>query len=132
MSVAWRRELKVRKAFTGVSVEKHVEGVFRAGINYDNKASVQEKRESGELPEKNAGLPWGEWFQHPYLIINKEHTQLYVRLYPTPNCVVKAKYFLNGAPVDSFEDVREFVLASEYPKDEPPETICVNISNLLL
>lgn len=76
--VEWLRPAKTRKACTMV-IEKHVRMVGRLGLNYDAQKDVIAKRESGELPAVNAGLPWGNWEIWPYLIEHKG--QHYLRLY---------------------------------------------------
>lgn len=127
MRVDWKRDVKVRVAYKGTNLTKLVRGVFRAGINYDHKASVIDKRESGELPEENAGLPWGKWFAFPYLVVHKGN--LYVRLYPTENCKVESYYYLDDEVV-SFDSIKHMVLASEYAKEERPETITVRLDSI--
>ncbi|RMD51067.1 hypothetical protein D6827_02940 [Candidatus Parcubacteria bacterium] len=98
-----------------MDVKKHVHGVFRAGVNYDNKASVQEKRENGELPAENAGLPWGEWLKPPYLVSHKGN--IYVRLYPTPNCKVESYFTIDGEKVSDEEIFGRYVI-SRYEGDK--------------
>lgn len=53
----WTRSAKTRKGVTD-TILKSVRMVGRVGVEYDNLRAVQEKRESGELPTENAGLPW--------------------------------------------------------------------------
>lgn len=108
-SVTWQRSCKVKKNIP-FSIEKRVCAVVRAGINYDNLNNVQEKRENGELPAENAGLPWGKWFVFPYIIEHKG--EKYLRFYPFPNGEVKRVFLLDGAEVP-FETVENFLLASE-------------------
>jgi len=76
--VEWLRPAKTRKTCT-MTIEKHVRMVGRLGLNYDAQKDVIAKRASGELPEKNAGLPWGQWAIYPYLIEHKG--TFYLRLY---------------------------------------------------
>jgi hypothetical protein len=101
---------------------------IRAGIDYDNLKAVKEKREDGTLPEVNQGLPWGQWVSFPYLIEHKGSH--YIRLYPSGH--VETSYFLNGQPVE-IEQIKEFVLASELPKEnsEKPDCITVNLENIV-
>jgi hypothetical protein len=123
----WSKQLKTRKGITD-NITKRTQMVVRAGIDYDNMKSVQEKRESGELPAENAGLPWGRWVEgcFPYLIHHKE--KHYVRLYPNGN--VQTQYYLNGNPVE-LDAIKEFVLASELPKiGEKPDCITVCLDNM--
>ena len=66
--IIWEKTLPVRKTFPGITVVKRTSGTVRTGINYDNMASVQLKRMSGELPTQNSGLLWGEWLTYPHFI----------------------------------------------------------------
>lgn len=125
-SIVWRREMKTRKSTTS-KVEKMVSGVFRAGLDYDNKASVQDKRESGELPAVNQGLPWGSWLLFPHIISHKGN--LYLRIYPTNANQVRAEYFLNGESARR-EEVEPLCLASEFAEREQAECITVKLSNV--
>ena len=92
------------------SIEKQVEATVRAGINYDNLGAVKEKRETGELPAKNAGLSWGEWLIYPYVISHKGNN--YFRFYPFPGGNIVTKYFRDGERVE-FEQVEPYLLSSE-------------------
>lgn len=125
-SIVWRREMKTRKAVTS-KVEKMVSGVFRAGIDYDHKQSVQDKRESGELPATNAGLPWGQWLLFPHIISHKGN--LYLRIYPANQNQVKAEYFLNGESARR-EEIESLCLASEFAERESVECMTVKLSSV--
>lgn len=125
-SIVWRRPMKTRKGVSSL-VEKMVSGVFRAGINYDNKASVQEKRESGELPAVNAGLPWGQWLVFPHIISHKGN--LYLRIYPANANQVKAEYFLNGESA-RLEEIEPLCLASEFQERGDVECMTVTLSHV--
>jgi hypothetical protein len=122
----WRKHLKTRKGVQGI-VEKVTCMTIRAGIDYDNMKAVKEKRESGELPAENAGLPWGEWVAFPYLIAHKD--KHYLRLYPNGNGKIETQYFLNGSPA-TMEEISSYVLASELPKGEKPDCITVSLENI--
>lgn len=69
MRLKVRRPLKMKKGQP--TFFKEWVAVVRPGIDYDNIGTVQEKRETGELPAENAGLPYGQWFQFPYVIEHK-------------------------------------------------------------
>ena len=107
----WTRPCKTRKACE-VVISKEVRMVGRVGINYDNQASVQGKRESGELPVEPKGLPWGEWAIYPYLIVHRG--KYYVRLYNGTSATVKpsVQYKRNGLPVN-LDEIKGDLLASE-------------------
>lgn len=119
LSVIIGKTLKTRKGVSDL-VEKVTSIVIRGGIDYDNQKAVQEKRESGELPAENAGLPWGEWVEFPLHIAHKGTD--YARFYPASGIdfPVKSEYYLNGE-LTTKEAVQSLCLASEFPqkKDEP-------------
>ena len=109
------RSMKTRK---GILSEILKRSTFQAqvGVNYDNKASVQAKRESGELPAENAGLPWGEWENFPYVIAHKG--KRYFRFSTVKNDFQrKVTYFLDGAEVDR-DTIESLCLASEFREKE--------------
>jgi len=111
VTVHARREMKTRKAVVS-TVEK--ESVFQAqvGVDYDNKARVIEKRESGELPTENAGLPWGQWVQFPYVIEHKGN--FYFRFSVVRNNFIPSvKYFIDGVETTK-EQITPLCLASEF------------------
>ena len=118
--------MKTRKGTASI-VEKMVSGVFRAGINYDNKQSVQDKRESGELPAVNAGLPWGQWLIFPHVISHKGN--LYLRIYPANQNQVKSEYFLNGISARR-EEIEPLCLASEFTERESVECMTIKLENV--
>ena len=127
-NATWHKILKTRKVFETLTIEKMTTMSMRAGIKYDNLASVKEKRENGELPSENSGLPWGEWVAFPYLIAHKgKH---YLRLYPNGNGKIETAYFLNGTPC-KLDEVRAYLLASELPKPgNEPDCITVTLDNI--
>jgi len=123
---SWKKALKTRKGVSA-AIEKQVTMSMRAGVDYDNLSSVKEKRENGELPAENAGLPWGQWVAFPYLISHKD--KHYLRLYPNGNGKIETEYFLNGEKT-TLEQVKPFLLASELPSGEKPECITVTLENI--
>ena len=109
--VEWIRPCKTLRGVPAL-ITKQVRMVGRVGINYDEQVAVQAKREAGELPAVNAGLPWGKWEIFPWLIEHKgEH---YLRLYNGTSKTVhpSVSFFMDGLPVDK-ELVQELLLASE-------------------
>ncbi len=130
ISATFKSTKKPASAYKEVRLEKIVEGTFRAGINFANLGSVKEGIESGERGEVQP-LPWGTWLQFPYTISHKE--EIYVRLYPTENCKLKATYLVDSVEVD-----REKFLSYLTPSDkaramegEKPECITIKKSNIL-
>jgi len=124
----WHRACKVRAGSPAIT--KITVATVRAGIEYDNKASVIEKRENGELPKENAGLPWGEWEQYPYLIQHKGIR--YARLYPTANSNTLVEYRMDNRVI-TYDDALPHLLASEHKKtgSEKPECITVKLNDII-
>jgi hypothetical protein len=130
ISATFKSEKKPAAIHKNTLLEKRIEGVFRAGIDFGNLGSVKDAIANGERGEVQP-LPFGEWLKFPYLIQYKE-TQ-YVRLYPTKNCVLKVQYLVNG--VESTKDnFLSFLTPSDKAKaenGEKPECITVKVSNLI-
>lgn len=126
-SMLWERPMKLKKAFAGNVVTKRSKGTVRFGVEYDNMKAVQEKREGGVLPEKNAGLPWGEWSAYPYLISHKGNS--YLRTSKVPGSKIETEYFLNGRKVEK-KDVEAMCLKSEFSGNEA-DCFNVNVENIL-
>lgn len=136
LSVVFDRQLKTRKGVTQ-AVTKVTRIVARGGVEYDNLGIVQEKRENGELPSENAGLPWGEWVEYPYHIRHKDID--YARFYPASGIGFKPQvsYFIDGLEVpktvEGWIRVRSLCLASEFPKrDEEPLCFTVKAHNVAM
>jgi hypothetical protein len=130
ISAIFRSEKKPAAIHKGTLLEKRIEGVFRAGIDFGNLGSVKEGIAKGERGEVQS-LPFGEWVKFPYLIQHNE-TQ-YVRLYPTANCVLKVQYLVNGVE-STKENFLSFLTPSDKAKaenGERPECITVKVSNLI-
>lgn len=123
VTVSWERPMKTPKGVTH-AITKSVTMQARAGVNYDNMRDVIAKRDSGELPAHNAGLPWGTWATlggvslFPHVIAHtpkgESHEKHYLRFATLPNGNPgKVEYFLDGAPI-SKEAARKLTLASEW------------------
>ena len=135
-SATWERPVKVLKRNTpawAANILKRCESDnganARAGITYDNLASVIEKRASGELPAENAGLPdWCEWKEFPYVLRHKTKGTEYIRLYPTDS--VKVTYSVEGREI-SYEEIEEFLTSDEKRGGDKPDCIMVTLDNVL-
>jgi hypothetical protein len=130
LSVVWEKSLKTRKGVTAL-VTKRSELVARTGIDYDKMKDVKEGRENGELPEQNAGLPWGTWTEFPFHISHKGTE--YARFYPAAGLdfPVKTFYFING--VEAYkEECKLLCLASEFskPDEDKPKCFTVKAENV--
>ena len=109
ISVELERPAKVLKGVTQAIV-KQTKMVARLGINYDNMQQTQDKRESGEAPAQNAGLPWGEWDVYPYVI--KHKGEKYLRMYADKH-QVKTTYLVNGIETPKNE-LKSILQSSEF------------------
>lgn len=125
----WERPLKVRKGVAS-RITKEVRCVARLGIEYDAQRAVQDARADGELPPVNAGLPWGQWAQYPYLIEHGDN--LFIRLYPVAGRVPRVRYLLNDPegnfPVDKAY-AETLCLASEF-REHTGGCLTLNVSHL--
>jgi hypothetical protein len=81
----------------------------RFGISYDNISQTIHKREEGELPSENQGLPWGQWENFPFTITHKGIR--YLRFYATKDNI-KTIWLKNGEVVQKSEILDE-LLSSE-------------------
>ncbi len=123
----WSKQLKTLSAHSDLKVTKETRTTVRAGIAHDNRAVVQDARAAGELPAKNAGLPWGEWESFPYVIAHKG--ERYVRLYPVASRVPKVIYRINGK-MASKDEVRQVCPVSEFPEHKETGCFTLKLSNL--
>ena len=120
---------KVRKGVTD-NIEKVTmyKGV-RFGISYDNIKQTQDKRESGEIPTENAGLPWGAWDNYPFTISHKDNQ--YLRFYANKD-QIKTVWKRNGEVVKK-DEVKDLLLASEFrtPAEDKTLTLTIKVDNIL-
>ena len=118
--------IEPEKILDGPIVEKVTTIVIRGGIEYDNQKVVQEGRESGALPEENAGLPWGEWAEYPFHITHKGSD--YARFYTASGLDFqpKTEYYLNGE-LSTKAKVEPFCLKSEFRKSDEPLPLAMTI-----
>ena len=129
LSVVWQRAAKVLKHCTHVIEKRVVAHSIRAGVIYDNMANVQDKRESGDLPATNAGLPWGSWFLFPHIIEYKGGYYFRFALNPGVS-KFETTWVMDGREV-SFETVEPYLLASEKRQDEMPDVITVKAQDIV-
>jgi hypothetical protein len=121
------RPLKVRKGMP--EILKHSTFQARVGVTYDNIGVVQEKRESGELPAENQGLPWGQWEIFPYVIAHKG--EKYLRCTMLRNGFHRAPVFtVNGAEITR-DEAQRMALASEFSdRDDGPDVFNIKLSSV--
>lgn len=126
-TVDYTKTLKTLKGCTD-TVTKETTLNARFGVQYDNINDVKVARENGELPEKNQGLPWGEWKNFPYFIGHKETD--YIRLSLVNGTKISTKYYINGNETDK-ETVKSICLKSEFQEnDKPLEILTIKVDNI--
>jgi hypothetical protein len=130
ISTVWKRQAKTRKGFEGVIEKQTAANGLQWGVEYDNKAVIQEKRENGELPAVNAGLNGMEWVSYPKILRGVKSGKLCVRFHLTKKTRFAVNWLLNGKRV-SKEEILPFLLASEQSSGEKPDAINVGIDSIL-
>ena len=131
-SLLWERPCKVlakvAKEHPELVVTKRVRATVRLGVQYDNMASVQEKRASGELPAVNAGLTWGTWLDYPNFIQYKG--KIYLQCAEAPNSPMDVEYFINGRRATK-EAAQVICPKSEFTDHGKLDKFTVNIEHIL-
>lgn len=122
------RPLKVKKGCA--EILKDSTFTCRVGVNYDNIANVQLKRESGELPAENAGLPWGEWFVFPHVIAHKGSHYLRCTAVHNDNQIPKVEYIRAGVVI-SKDDAKADSYAAEFGDREDRDVFTIKIENMV-
>jgi hypothetical protein len=114
--VEWERLLKVKKGVDPII--KATSATLTLGTSYDSKAIVKEKRENGDLPAENAGLPWGEWLQYPWVIAHKGEQYLRCSVVKNDRNPPKVSFFQGGVEI-SRDQAKAQAYASEfYDRDD--------------
>jgi len=127
VTLVTERDCKTRKGME--PVRKHSEFQARVGVNYDNIKAVQEKRAEGQLPAENAGLPWGQWVEFPYVIEHKG--EYYVRCTVLRNAHRKAPvYTVHGDVIDK-DMAKTMCLASEFSDGGDNDVFNVKVSSII-
>jgi hypothetical protein len=127
--VSFKSESKPAAAFKGVKLEKHTEGTYRVGINFENLKGVREGIESGERGEVQA--PKGKkWVIFPFHLQNLAETTDYLRLYyPTGGFIQRpaVTYYVDGKAVER-EEYSTYLTASDAkPKERDPNMDCFDV-----
>ena len=120
------RPMKTRKGMEAIT--KRSEFQARVGVNYDNIQAVKDKRQNGELPAENAGLPWGQWHTFPYVISHKE--DFYVRCTVLRNDFHRAATYVQNGVEISKEQAQAQCLASEFSDKGDNEVFTIKLSSV--
>ena len=132
VKLAWERDCKTKKDCTDI-IRKRTNTVGRVGIDYNNRAIVQQLRESGDLPSEEQPI-WhgkGQWVNFPYVLRHIVTNQKYLRLYQGTNENAKpsVQFFRNGQLVGKSE-LEDILLASE-KRHDTSLCFCVKIEDML-
>ena len=124
VKVTWQRVAKTLHV-SNLLVTKRTEAWVRAGIEFANIGKVIKAIEAGERGEVQE-LPWGRWFDYPFIIEHKGI--LYIRLYPSSfvNLATSVEWAINGRPT-TYNDVACYLLASEKRKENDERPLCFTI-----
>ena len=126
--VQTRKTLKTYKNVEDL-IEKITVFNGRVGITYDNISKVQDKRTTGELPQTNQGLTWGEWEEFPYFI--KNGNKRYLRLSLVPNTQFDTTYLKNGSIVTK-QDIENLVTKANFSSSNSTiEALTIDIENIV-
>lgn len=130
VSITYGKECKMRKG--EASVFKFSKMTLRCGIEYDNIAAVEAKREDGTIPAVNPGLSWGAYVPglYPYIIEHKGN--LYFRFFTVNNGQRIAPTFVRDGKEITREEAQSACLASEFQEREDTlETITLKVEGIL-
>ena len=126
-TITTERPLRVRKGQTPITKISTFQ--CRVGVDYDNIQTVREKRESGELPEQNAGLPWGRWITFPYVLEHSGTT--YFRCTRIRNNFQPRTTYIRDGAIITKEEAVAAALASEFRHTESDnEVFNIKVSSI--
>jgi hypothetical protein len=123
------RDLKTYKGTVG-HYEKDSTFTARIGVDYDNISAVKEKRETGELPAENAGLPWGSWLIFPYIIAHKgNHYVRCTSVNGNAACVPTVRFLKDGKEI-SKEAAMAVATAAEKGGDDERDVFTIKVESI--
>jgi len=126
ITIETKRDAKVKKS-CDVKIEKiSIYKNARLGISYDNISQTQEKRQIGEAPKTNAGLPWGEWKIDGYVITHKGND--YLRIYADRD-LIETTWLVNGIET-SKEEISKHLLSSEINSNIKDKYLTLTINQI--
>lgn len=127
VTIVSERAMRVRKGQQPIT--KRSEFQCRVGVNYDRIKDVIAKRESGELPKENAGLPWGTWVEFPYVIEHKG--EFYVRCTSLDNDFYREPLYTRAGDAISREEAQASCLASEFADRDNNDVFNIRLNSIL-
>jgi len=127
MGVTISSPAKLSAQYKNLNLVKKSSFVARAGVAYDNIGNVIQARADGTLPSQNAGLPWGQWKQFPYII---EHNgKEYIRFSLVNDNPIVTKYYLDGEEI-SKEKAKSYCIPSAFENKGKPVVITVKAESV--
>lgn len=127
VTLTTERDMKVRKGQS--PIRKRSTFQCRVGVNYDNIQAVKDKRENGELPAVNQGLPWGNWAVFPHLIEHKG--EYYLRCTVLRNNFTPTVNFTRFGNLITREEAVVACLASEFKANDDNEVFTIKVSSIV-
>jgi hypothetical protein len=125
-TITTTRPMKVRKGQPVITKTSTFQ--TRIGVDYDNIKSVKEKRESGDLPEENQGLKYGEWHIFPYIIKHNDDYQVRCSRFNSKMKPITV-YLQEGKVIDA-DTAKIACLASEF-KSSDSEVFNIKVSSIV-
>jgi len=128
---SYKTELPVKAAYKreGYIVEKICEMTSRFGINYSNISSVIERRSDENYTPSERTNNY-EWIIKDVLCHNTNTGKTYLCTYPTKlGTNTKSNFTVSGP--DPEADIKELVIDSYWKKKASPETMRINIDNII-
>lgn len=126
VTVSTERAMKVRKGED--AIVKRSEFQCLVGVVYDTIPEVVARRESGELPAENQGLPWGEWVEFPYVIAHKG--EYYVRCTRAETAFQRRAEFIRNGELITREEAQAACLASEFREGDDSVIFNIKVSSI--
>jgi hypothetical protein len=126
VTVKTERLMKTRKGED--AIVKRSEFQCLVGVVYDTIPEVVAKRESGELPAENQGLPWGEWAEFPYVIHHKG--EYYVRCTRAHTDFPRTAEFIRNGETITREDAKSACLSSEFREGDDSVIFNIKVSSI--
>jgi hypothetical protein len=122
------RDCKVYKGNSPVAKQSKFQ--CRVGVDYNNIANVQAKREMGLAPATPQPLPWGKWVLFPYVIEHKGNFYFRCTTMHNANSVHEVNYFQNGKEI-SREKAQQECTAAEFREGSGEDVFVVKVESIV-
>ena len=129
VSLTFKSNPKPSAQFKSVVLEKVTKGTFRTGVDFSQIKVVKDGIENGERGEVQGLLEGQSWAVFPFVIINKDGSQL-LRLTIATGCKSEVTFKVNGLEV-SREEFDSHLPPSARVKKDAPLVFNIKEANLL-